>query len=146
MRVLGVALMSAAVVLGGAAVAGADPSHEPARPAIDFSVPPNGVWPPGQERPAVITPEFSPVQVPAPEVRPGETVAYPYISQWVHDVIPIAPGHGLEAQGAIHVTAPDRVVVLNGHCLFGEPAQSAGQVPIDVDAGPLAIDILARPS
>lgn len=130
--VVGIALGLALLGAGGAA---ADP--------IDYSVPPNGVWPPGLERPPVITPEWSPIQVPAPEVGPAATVAYPYLAPWFHDAIPVPADRTVEVQGAVRVGLPERSVVLNGHCLF-EGADDTGpaqSTTVHVEAGPIAVDL-----
>ena len=89
----------------------------------------------------MITPDVSPIQVPAPEVGATETIAYPYLAPWVHDAVPVPPDHGLEVRGAVRANLPDRLVVLNGHCLFGSDAGAAESTVVHVDAGPVTIDL-----
>lgn len=136
MRIATVAGIALLVSLGGAALARAE--------TIDYTVPPNGQSIAGEEKPAVVTPAFSPIQVPAPEVTATEIVAYPYLSPWVHDVIAAAlpEGRSLEIQGAIHADLPDKPVSLNGHCLVGEESARAGAQTtlVHVEAGPISGD------
>ncbi|MBJ8347960.1 hypothetical protein [Antrihabitans sp. YC2-6] len=116
MRIATVAGIALLVSVGGAGLAQAE--------TIDYAVPPNGQWAAGEEKPAVVTPEFSPIQVPAPEVRADEIVAYPYLSPWVHDAVVLPAGRGLEVQGAVQVALPDKPLELNGHCLSVLPRQT----------------------
>ena len=135
MRIATVAGIALLVSVGGAGLAQAE--------TIDYAVPPNGQWAAGEEKPAVVTPEFSPIQVPAPEVRADEIVAYPYLSPWVHDAVVLPAGRGLEVQGAVQVALPDKPLELNGHCLFGaaKPDADAQSTLVHLDAGPITADL-----
>lgn len=102
----------------------------------DYAQAPNGT---GELGDPVLTPGFSPIQVPAPEVERGPDTttvrAHPYLAPWAHDLIPVAPNTAFEIQGAARVTVPGtdgRTLVLNpnGHCLF----EGAGARPAELDA------------
>ena len=128
----GIALLAS---LGSAALAQAE--------TIDYTVPPNGQWVAGEEKPAEVTPAFSPIQVPAPEVTANQIEVYPYLSPWLHNVIAgvLPAGRTLEIQGAIHAALPGKQVSLNGHCLVGEKAREGAQTTlVHVDAGPISGD------
>ncbi|WP_069164332.1 hypothetical protein [Nocardia altamirensis] len=103
----------------------------------DYAQPPNGV---GDIDGPTLTPAFSPIQVPTPDVQRGgdatTVVAHPYLAPWVHNLVPVAPNTAIEVQGAARVTLPGaadgRTLVINpnGHCLF----DGAGARPADLDA------------
>lgn len=82
------------------------------------------------------TPGFSPVQVPAVSVEDGggttTVVAHPFLSPWVHQVVPVPAGTAVELRGAVRVALPGAaglaggpagtlVVNPNGHCVFAGP-------------------------
>jgi hypothetical protein len=140
MRIATVAGIALFVSLGSTGLAQAE--------TIDYTVPPNGQWIAGEEKPADVTPAFSPIQVPAPEVTANEIEVYPYLSPWLHNVIAavLPAGRSLEIQGAIHAALPDKPVSLNGHCLVGEESARAGAQTtlVHVEAGPISGDF--RPS
>ncbi len=99
----------------------------------------------------LLTPGFSPIQVPQVAVGDGPEgtviVAHPFIAPWVHEVVPVAPGTAVELRGAVRVRIPeaggiaaangaDRSLVINpnGHCVFAGP----GTDPATLDATALA--------
>jgi hypothetical protein len=114
---VGVGAAWAAAAWLGAGVSSADVL----RP--DISQPANGVG--VAER--VVTPPFSPIQVPAPVVtRSGESIsvtAHPYLSRAVHQAIVAPPGTAIEVRGAVRAdlrAVGGPIVTLFGHCLFDD--------------------------
>lgn len=111
--------------------------------APDYSQVANGQ---GYDRSQLLTPGFSPVQVPevAVENLPGATtvVAHPFIAPWVHEVVPVPAGTAVELRGAARVQIPNAgggvgqslVINPNGHCVFSGP----GAEPTALDATALA--------
>lgn len=106
----------------------------------DYTQPANGL---GYEQNDLLTPGFSPIQVPAPEVREstGTTtfIAHPFIAAWVHDLIPIPAGTAVELRGAaqLQLPGPDNqtfIINPNGHCVFTGP----GADPTTANATTLA--------
>ncbi|WP_327142083.1 hypothetical protein [Nocardia sp. NBC_01327] len=120
----------------------------------DYSQVANGA---GYGQDQLLTPGYSPIQVPRAEVRDGKdgttVVAHPFIAPWVHQVIPVAPGTAVELRGAARVQipgaaalagggAPGRSLVINpnGHCVFAGPDTD----PATLDAtalAPIRVDV-----
>lgn len=119
----------AAIVLGIVLLGGAIAHAQPLTP--DYAQPPNGI---GYGGAHILTPGWSPVQVPEPDLTRTTAattlVAHPFLSPWVHRLVPIPAGTEVELRGAAAVSVPDAdgrrfVVNPNGHCLFDGPAPSA---------------------
>ncbi|MGW4369017.1 hypothetical protein ACWEKT_25555 [Nocardia takedensis] len=134
------------VVLVGQAHAGAV--------APDPTQPPNGT---GVARESLLTPAWSPIQLPEPSVASdanGTVVtAHPYLSGYVHDLVELPAGTAFEVRGAAEVRLPGLgahggplVLNPNGHCLFTGPGPAPNRtttsspVRVDTELVELAID------
>jgi len=124
---LAIAGIAAGLTVLGCAVAHAGPLTP------DYAQAPNGV---GYGHVRTLTPAWSPVQVPRPDITdtPLATtvVAHPFLSPWVHRLIPVPAGTAVELRGAAQVSVPaiadgrELVVNPNGHCVFDGPTAAAG--------------------
>lgn len=118
---VGALLIAAGAVLAGEGVVGAEPL------SIDRAVPINGAPADGYPRAPLLTPRHSPIQIPVPTVVPVEggakNVVYPYISPWLHDLIPVPADTAFEAAGTVELALPGTGDSVNpaGHCLFAGP-------------------------
>ncbi len=122
---LAIAGIAAGLTLLGCATAHAGPLTP------DYAQAPNGA---GYGKAHKLTPGWSPIQVPSPDVTSttaGTTVvAHPFLSPWVHRLVPVPAGTEVELRGAARVSVPDAdgrqlVVNPNGHCLFDGPTAAA---------------------
>ncbi|MFF0492088.1 hypothetical protein ACFYTQ_23920 [Nocardia sp. NPDC004068] len=133
-------------IVCGATLFGMPMAHaEPLTP--DYAQAPNGTG-----AAAAVTPAWSPIQLPPTEEETldGTTtiVAHPYLSPWVHDLVPLPADAGVEVLGAARVSLPlgsGRTLVVNpnGHCVFGAPATQA-LPPLRVGTG--AFELVIEPS
>ncbi|NQE91838.1 hypothetical protein HPY32_33435 [Nocardia terpenica] len=135
-------LLVAGVAAGIALLGSATAHAAPLTP--DYTQQPNGE---GADPAENITPAWTPVQVPAPAVTSTPTtttvIAHPYLSPWVHALIPFPPNQALDLRGAAQLTLPTTphtlVVNPNGHCRFGAPhtnptaLQPTSLTPVRVD-------------
>ncbi|MBF6064238.1 hypothetical protein IU500_21280 [Nocardia terpenica] len=135
-------LLVAGVAAGIALLGSATAHAAPLTP--DYTQQPNGE---GADPAENITPAWTPVQVPAPAVTSTPTtttiIAHPYLSPWVHALIPFPPNQVLDLRGAAQLTLPTTprtlVVNPNGHCRFGAPhtnptaLQPTSLTPVRVD-------------
>lgn len=147
--VLGLAALGFAVL--GSATVHADPVQP------DRNQPANGIPAPGYPEAPVLTPALSPIQLPAPDITTSDgttaITAYPFLSPWVHNVVPIAENTAVELRGAVQLTVPDQrtggqlIVNPNGHCLFAgngfaeSGATATNLTPIAVDTSVFALTI-----
>ncbi|ATL67528.1 hypothetical protein [Nocardia terpenica] len=117
-------LLVAGVATGIALLGSATAHAAPLTP--DYTQQPNGE---GADPAENTTPAWTPIQVPAPAVTSTPTtttvVAHPYLSPWVHALVPVLPNQAVELRGAARLTLPatPRTLVINpnGHCWFGGP-------------------------
>lgn len=145
----------AVAVLGLAALGSATANADPVHP--DRNQPANGIPAPGYPEATVLTPALSPIQLPAPDITTSDATtaitAYPFLSPWVHNTVPIAANTAVELRGAVQLTVPDPrtggqlIVNPNGHCLFEgngfaeSGATATNLTPIAVDTSVFALTI-----
>ncbi|MGN2638675.1 hypothetical protein ACTD5D_21380 [Nocardia takedensis] len=111
----------------------------------DPAQPPNGI---GVARETLVTPAWSPIQLPEPSVvSDADTtvvIAHPYLSGYVHDLVVLPADTAFEVRGAAELRLPGLdanggalVLDPHGHCLFtgpgATPAQATALSPVHVD-------------
>ena len=144
------ALVVAGIVAGitalGSGIAAAD------QVSPDLHQPGNGDWAPGYPTGPYLTPSFSPIQVPAQyttnDGRTTVVTAFPSLSPWVHNLVPVDPDSTIELRGAVRATVPNPatggalVVNPNGHCIFDGRNVAAGQpVRTTTALRPIRVDV-----